>query len=215
MYPEPDGGADVVVLMVQRYINGRIVRRKEYLSPMWERGDSVINAIYGDCSRTYSGPAVQTVTGFHHLAGEAVGVLADGLEVENITVSSTGAIELPNPASVVHVGYRYNSDGAMLHLEAGSADGTAQGKVQRSHRLIFMVVDATAYKAGPSFSKLKLRTFRKPNDSLTAPIPLYTGNDEIAWDGGYSDQNLVCWRVDNMLPFILAAVMPQMHTQDR
>lgn len=213
--PSPDGGTDIVVMMVQRYINGRIVRRKEYLSRLWEYGDSVTDAVYADCARTYSGAAVETIIGLYHLAGEAVGVLADGLEIQDKVVSATGSITLDRPASVVHVGYRYNSDGALLHLEAGAADGTAQGKTQRSHRVIFMVVDATEYKAGPSFSKLRSRTFRKPNHSLTEPIPLYSGNDEMPWDGGYTDQNFVCWRVDGMFPFTLTAVMPQLNTQDR
>ena len=213
--PSPDGGSDIVVLMVQRYINGRIVRRKEYLGQMWETGNSVINAVYADCARSYAGSPVQNITGLYHLAGETVGILADGLEVQDKVVSDRGHITLDEPASVVHVGYRYNSDGALLHLEAGAADGTAQGKTQRSHRVIFMVSDATAYKAGPSFTKLRLRTFRKPNHSLTEPIPLYTGNDEIGWEGGYTDQNFVCWRVDGMFPFTLLAVMPHMNTQDR
>lgn len=218
--PSQDGTRDEVWLVVQRYINGRSVRYIEYMTKIWEKDDVQEDAVYGDCALTYEGSAVTSIAGLFHLAGETVQILADGAARPEVTVSALGAVTLTRSASVVQFGYSYNSDGKSLRPEAGSADGTAQGKTQRTHRLALRLFDTLGLKIGANFNAsgpgaLKTITFRTSNDNTGAAVPLYTGDKSFLFDGSYTDDNVVCWRFDGMLPATVLALMPQLHTQDR
>ena len=186
--PSADGTRDEVWVAVKRLINGRIVRYIEYLTKTWEKDDVQEDAVYGDCALTYDGAAITTVTGLWHLIGETVGVLVDGAAHPSRVVSSTGTITLTAPASKVQVGFTYNSDGQMLRQDVGAADGTAQGKIQRSHRVILRVHDTLGLLTGSGFhttgpGKLTETTFYRgttPGDSM---VPLFSGDVEIQWKG--------------------------------
>lgn len=76
-----------------------------------------LNDIYGVTAVNTSGfngattagnllTTVTSISGLSHLEGRAVAVTADGNEVTGLTVSA-GAITLPRPAAVVHVGLAY------------------------------------------------------------------------------------------------------------
>lgn len=214
--PASDASYDELWVVVQRYVNGRLVRYNEYLTDIWEQGDDQVNAFFVDSGLTYDGTPVTTVTGLIHLAGETVQVLADGATVPDVVVSSTGTITLAAAASVIHIGYAYNSDGQCLRFEAGSATGTAQGKLQRAHRVIFRLHDSLGLSVGRDFDHLTELTFRKSSDPMNQPVPLFTGDkDDFTWESGYSTEAYICWRWSSPLPGTILAIMPQLHTQDR
>ena len=218
--PSADGTRDEVWLVVKRYINGRTVRYVEYLTKIWEADDVQEDAVYGDCALTYDGVSAGTITGLWHLAGETIKVLVNGAAHTDEVVSATGTITLDAAATVVQVGYGYNSDGQMLRIDAGAADGTAQGKLQRTHRAIFRLHDTLGLKVGTKFTtsgygKLTEQTFRTSAMDTDEAVPLFSGDKEVAWEGSYTSDNYVCWRFDGMFPGTVEAVMPQLHTQDR
>ena len=218
--PSADGTRDEAWIVVKRFINGRVVRTNEFITQMWEKGDSQEEAVFADCAATYQGDPVTTVTGLWHLIGETVSVLADGAAHPTRVVSATGTITLDRPASIVQVGYAYNSDGQMLRLDAGAADGTAQGKTQRTHRAIVRLHDTLGLKTGSGFhttgaGKLTEFNFRTAADAVGQAVPLYTGDVEITWEGTYTSDNYFCFRFDGLFPATILAVMPQLHTQDR
>lgn len=212
--PAPDGARDEVWVIVNRRINGGTKRYVEYMTKMWERGDAQEDAFFVDCGLTYNGVPADVMTGLSHLNGETVSILADGA-VHPSKVVSGGEITLNREYSVVQVGLPYNSDVQALRMDVGAADGTAQGKIQRSHRIIFRFHDTLGVSVGPTFDKLDRLTFRKASDPMSAPVTLFSGDKEQPWDGEYTDENLVCLRWDTPLPGTLIAVMPQLHTQDR
>ena len=212
--PSPDETSDEVWMIVQRYVNGATKRYIEYLSPFWKRGDLQTNAFFLDSGLTYNGAPVTSVTGLDHLEGETVSILADGAAHPNKVVTS-GAVTLDRSASVVHVGYSYNSDGQTLRNNAGSADGTSQGKIQRKHRVTFRLLDTLGLQVGPNFTKLFTPTIRKSSDPADTAVPLFTGDLEVPWEGGYSTEDLIAWRISQPFPATLLAIMPQQITQDR
>lgn len=213
--PSPDGAYDELWLIVQRYIGGRVVRYTEFLSKLWEQGDNQTDSPHLDCRLTYDGAATQTLTGLHHLAGETVAVLADGGQVPDDSVQNTGVMNLDAEASVVQVGYPFDSDGQTLRFEAGSATGTAQGKKQRMHRVIFRLYDTLGLSIGPSFEHLTALPFRSASTPMGTPQPLFTGDRDIEWEGDYDTEATICWRMNSPLPGTVVALMPQMVTQDR
>ena len=212
--PSPTEVRDDVWMIVQRYVNGAVVRHVEYMSKFWELGDTQTDAIFLDSAVTYDSTATTTITGLDHLEGEVVSVLADGSSHPDKTVAS-GSITLDRSSSTVQVGYSYNSDGQTLRFEAGSADGTSQGKTQRHHRVAWRLYDTLGLKIGPDFTNLDEVIFRTTADELGEAVPLFNGDKSQTWSGGYSTEELICWRFSGPFPGTVEAIMPQLHTQDR
>jgi hypothetical protein len=158
---------------------------------------------------------VSSVSGLDHLEGETVSILADGAVQPNQVVAS-GAVTLDPVAAVVHVGYGYNSDGQMLILNAGAADGTALGKTQRPHRVGILLHRSLGLKLGLALdSTLKDITFRTAADAMTRAPALFTGIISETLEADYELGSRIAWRQSQPLPSTILAVMPQMHTQDR
>lgn len=218
--PASDGAYDETWLVVQRYINGRSVQYIEFMKDIWEQGNAQEDGYYADCSRTYDSTSTQTVYGLQHLAGETVAVVSDARELSNpsaLEVSANGVVSLSveDAGAVIHVGFPYDSDGETLRQESGSATGTAQGKFQRMHRVIFRLHDSLGLSVGPDFDTLTPVTFRTAAHMLGRATPLFTGDKSVAWEGPSSTETTICWRWSGALPGTILAIMPQMNTQDR
>jgi hypothetical protein len=157
---------------------------------------------------------VTTVSGLNHLEGETLQVCADGAALPDVTVSS-GRVTISESAAVIHLGYGYNSDGKLLRLEAGAADGTALGKTRRIHRVGIMLHRSLGLKMGPNFDDLDTIVFRTSADPLTRAVPLFSGIKSINVAFPYDMENQICFRQSQPLPSTVLAIMPQMITQDR
>lgn len=157
---------------------------------------------------------VSTISGLWHLEGESVSIFADGAAQPDATVAN-GAVTLDTPGATVSIGYGYNSDGQLLRIEAGAADGTALGKNRRTHRCGFLLHRTLGLKVGTSFDNLKEQTFRVSSDPMSRGVPLFSGvlSTEIVADTDFD--NLICWRQSQPTPGMILAVMPQMEVQDR
>ncbi len=157
---------------------------------------------------------VSSVAGLNHLEGQTVSILADGAVLPDAVVT-LGTVTLTNPSAVVHVGYNYDSDGQLLRLEAGAADGTALGKTRRMHRVGLLLHRSLGLKIGMSFDDLTTITFRTSSDPMTRAPGLFTGILSETVTADYDFENQFCWRQSQPLPSTVLAVMPQMVTQDR
>lgn len=213
--PAPDLTRDETWMIVQRYINGQTVRHIEFLTKMWEHGDSSATAVYLDCALTYNGSPITHITGASHLANETVGIIVDGSVRPDITLDNTGSVTLDRPGSIITLGYAYKSRGQTLRNDAGASDGTAQGKTQRKHRVGFRLLDSLGFTAGRDFNNLNPQIARTTADSLGAPPPLFTGDDSEIWEGDYSTDDTICYEWTQPYPGTLLAIMPQQHTMDR
>jgi hypothetical protein len=156
---------------------------------------------------------VTTITGLWHLEGQSVTILGDGAVQPDQTVAN-GTITLSIRATTVQIGLGYNSDGQMLRVEAGAADGTALGKTRRTHKVALLVYRSLGLKLGMSFTKLTPIIFRKTSDALSRAVPLFSGLKVELPDADYDLDNQLCWRQDLPLPSTILAVSPQLHTQD-
>ena len=211
--PTPSGDADEVWLIVKRTINGGTVRYVEYMTPKFD-ADVTTDAFFVDCGLTYDGAATTTVTGLDHLEGEALAVLADGATHPDVTVIS-GSVTLTRSTSVAHFGFTYESNVQTLKIEAGAADGTAQGKTKRIHRVNVRLYRTLGMKFGPDADNLDILPFRTSADAMGSPPALFTGDRSIEWNNGYDTEGLIYFRQDQPLPFTLLGIFPQLVTQDR
>lgn len=211
--PNIDGTADETYLIVKRTINGVTRRYIEYISGKFESG-LLTDAFFVDCGLTYSGSPVTTISGLDHLEGETVSILSNGATHPDRIVTN-GSITLVAASESVSVGLTYLSDIETLNIEAGAADGTAQGKTKRIHRVTLRLFETLGLKYGPNESSLDVLTFRAAGDSLNQPPALFTGDKSFNWNGYYETSGTVYLRQDQPLPFTVLGLFPQLVTQDR
>lgn len=211
--PTPDGTSDETWVIVKRTINGATVRYIEYITPRFD-DDVTTDAHFVDCALKYDSSATSTITGLWHLEGQTVRLLADGATHPDRTVSS-GSITLARDASVVTVGLAYESNVKTLRIEAGAADGTAQGKTKRIHRVAVRLHKTLGLQFGPDEDNLDTLTFRTSADELGNPPEMYSGDKQINWNAHYDTLGQMYFRQSQALPFTLLGVFPQLHTQDR
>lgn len=210
--PRPDGAGDQVWLAVRRTINGNTRRYVEYMEDPWVSGLQE-DQFYVDSGLTYSGPPATTISGLEHLEGATVAVLADGAPHPNRVVSG-GAITLQAPASKVQVGLPFTPVLQTMRIEAGAADGTAQGKTKRMHKVSFRFINTGSCQVGPDANTLETLEFRTPSDPMDSPPPLYTGDKLVAWPGGYDTDGRIYVTTNQPTALGVVAVFPQVVTQD-
>lgn len=229
--PAPDGSRDELWLAVKRTINGAPAVYVERMSKLWEEGDATPYALNGgmayrftpaattylnSAQRTVFGSPVTTISGLDHLEGQTVGVLADGATHPDCVVTG-GAITLDREVFDVNVGLKYTSRGRTMHVEAGAADGPAQGKLKRIHRVIFRLFDSlglTVTANGTGGQQAVTEPFRSTGDLMDAPPALMTGDYRVDWEGTYETEGYVDFATADPLPLNVSALVIQLDTQD-
>jgi hypothetical protein len=94
--PSDDGSMDDLWIIAELDGNKAILK----LADFWDEdaGLEMADAFFVDWGVSYSGAPLQTfTTGLTHLEGKQVRILADGAEINDLTVAG-GAITLPKPA---------------------------------------------------------------------------------------------------------------------
>ena len=212
--PSPDATRDELYLVVKRYINGGTKRYVEYLSKMWESDDVQEDAFHLDCGWTITNGSPSTAVAVPwHLEGQSLSFYIDGTKHPAITAAN-GKATLNTAATVVTLGYTYNSDGQTLPAEGGSANGTAQGKTKRIHAVGFWLMDTLGLKFGPDADNLTELLETKWGANFGTATPLFTGVAKERFEGDYDKLAQVYWRCDGPFPATVLAVMPEVNVSD-
>lgn len=211
--PAPDGSIDDVWLVVRRTVDGATVRHVEYVTAGFRTGDDPEDAVYLDASLSYDGAPATTISGIDHLEGETVGVVVDGATHPDRVVAS-GAITLQVAASVVHVGLKYRPRLKTMRLEAGAANGTAQGKIKRSSRITLRLIETLGGWVGTDFDDMDELQFRYGNDAMDAPPALFSGDIDIDPPQGWETDCCIAFEQRDPLPCTVAAIIPRVNTSD-
>lgn len=153
-------------------------------------------------------------SGLWYLEGQTVGIWSEGGDLGTAVITN-GTLTLPFYCGLIQIGLLYNSDGQMLTLDSGAADGTAMGKTRRVQRVGFRLYRACGLTYGIDFSHLDDMIFANGADALNRGPALFTGVKSETIDADYNFENQICWRQGGMSPGTILAVMPQMETQDR
>lgn len=205
---------DDLWVCVRRVINGSTVRTVELVQKYWEDGDTLPDAYFVDCGATYSGAATSTISGLTWLVGQTVSVLADGSVHPTCVVSAGGAITLQRSVTKAQVGLGYNSTGKTMRIEAGGADGPAQGKLKRIFRAVFRFFQSVGLNVQSTGGTAYPQNWRTSADLMDNPVALYTGDKRWAWDGSYELEGQVSWTQSDPLPSNVLMVTAQLDTQD-
>ena len=102
-----------------------------------------------------------------------------------------------------------------MSLEAGAANGTAQGKIKRLTNVILRMHRSLGGNLGPARDNVETLNFRRPSQPMGSPPPLYSGDSEpIPWRGGYERTARIWYTNDQPLPVTILALMSVVSTQD-
>lgn len=201
-------------LIVRRTINGQTKRYVEFMERPWRKGDTQPSAFYVDCGLTYTGESATVISGLDHLEGQTVDVLADGAVQPQLVVSG-GAVTLKYAATVANIGLPCPCRMVTERLDAGSADGTSQGKTKRINRLVFRFLNSLGGKFGPEDGPYDDILTRSGNDLMDNALPFFTGDTEqLEFPDGYNFDGIVDYVNDQPVPVTVVAIMPQLNTQD-
>ncbi len=212
--PCPDGTQDDLWMIVRRTIDGSTKRYIEYLEQDFTDESDIEDAFFVDSGLTYDGSPATTISGLGHLEGEEVSILVDGATHPRATVAS-GSVTLQRAGSKVHIGLPFETLLQTLRLEAGAADGTAQGKTKRITKVVVRFLATVGAQAGVNPADLDEIQFRSPSVPMNQAIPPFTGDKLVEWSGGYDFDGYMYISQPQPLPMTIVALMPQVITQDR
>ena len=191
------------------------------------------SGVYVDAGLSYNSTPATTISGLGHLdltywAGTSgiesnwLGVLADGA-VPTTTIKTSSSIGLSRAASVVYVGFNYQSYLTPTAFEAGAADGTSQGKYRRTNKVAvrFNEVQCGQWKG---IGSVNWNQFLYPKSAVggtptamrmdTAPTK-FTGVITLDWEGNYVLEDTITIRQSAPFPMTVCAIMPQQTVYDR
>lgn len=208
-----DTGEDELYMVVKRTINGVTKRYIELMKP-FSFGGVTTGAFFVDSGLAYSGTAVTSLSGLHHLQGETVSILANGASHQDKTVAN-GAVGLNVSTTVAAIGYGYSSVMETLRLEAGSVDGTSQGKPKRIHAITVRLHETVGAEIGSGSDKLDRIYFRDSSMPMDQAVPLFTGDKDVEFEGGFDDDDRIYARQTQPLPLTVLALFPRMNTFDK
>ena len=202
-----------VYVIIKRTVNGATKRYVEFLNvfDFDETDNSSFNFL--DSELSYSGSAVSTLSGLDHLEGQVVSILADGATHPNRTVSS-GSITLDRSAKSVKVGLAYTSLLQTMRLNAGSQNGTSQGKTKRIYDITVRMFETIGVEVGPDLNNMERIPFRSSADLMDEGIPPFTGDKEVEFRGNYETDGFIFVRQTQPLPFTILSLYPRLTTND-
>jgi hypothetical protein len=208
-----DSGEDELYIVVKRTINGVTKRYIEQMQT-FDFGGATIGAFFVDSGLRYEGPSTTTLFGLEHLEGETLSVMVNGATHPDRTVVG-GAIDLAFGATVAVVGYGYTSNMETLRIESGSLDGTSQGKPKRIHGITLRLHETVGIEVGSGEQELDRIPFRDSSMNMDEAVPLFTGDKEIEFRGGYENDDRIYVRQNQPLPMTVLGLFPRMNTFDK
>ena len=207
-----DSGEDELYMIVKRTINGQT---KQYVEVMktFDFGSDTTNAFFVDSGLVYSGSSTTTLSGLYHLEGASMSILANGATHPDKTVSS-GGITLDFAITSGAVGLAYTSKMQTQRIEAGSSDGTSQGKPKRIHDITLRFFETVGAEVGTNAADADRIFFRDSSMDMDTAVPLFTGDKDIEFPGGFEEGDRVFVQQTQPLPLTVLALYPRMNTHD-
>ena len=200
------------------YASTRTTATKRYVErfKLFDFGTDVADAFYVDSGLTYSGTAASTLTGVEHLRGFDVEVLANGAtHPTRHPAADPSQIVLERTTTSAHVGLPFTSHLLTLRVDAGSQEGTSQGKTKRISDVSVRLYRTVGLLVGESSTVNDRVPFRDSSMAMDTAVPLFTGDKDIEFDGGYGHEGQIYIAQNQALPMTIIGVYPRLQTFDR
>lgn len=194
-----------------RYIE-RMALRLEASDVAGVMTSRVEEALFLDAAVTYNGASATEFAGVLHLDGETVGILADGVVLDQQVVDGN-IITLSSAASIVLVGLPYNCDFETLNVEVPLKEGTIQSRKVKIGNVTFRLKDTRGGWVGPDSSNIyeafTQQSFRESSGENLSATELFTGDVRQPLGAQYSQGGRVFYRQVDPLPVTIGAIVPE------
>lgn len=158
---------------------------------------------------------VTNISNLTWLENETVSILADGGLHPNVVVSNSGTITLTFPAAKVQIGYSNKSQGRLLRVEGGAADGTSIGKTRRTTRAAFQIHRAGELSIGTTFNNLiPMKFTRADNQKADIAPALVSQIEREGVESAYDFESQICFQQSTGLPGMIVSITSFMEEQD-
>lgn len=198
----PEGNEDSLYCIVNRTINGATRRYVERLASRQFTDQE--DAVFADCSLTYSGSPATTISGLTHLEGKTVSILADGAVCARQVVTG-GAITLGTAASTVQVGLPIEADLQTLPMAAGIDGAYGQGRTKNINRAWLRVYRSGGIFVGPDANHLTEARMRR-TETLDGPVTLRSEEIPIMVTPSWGSDGQVFIRQTDPLPLTVVSL---------
>lgn len=130
---------DMLIILVEREINGVTRRYMEILSKELLENIPLTDVPYLDSAMRYQGAESTKITGLSHLEGETVRVMNRGAFHEDVEVKN-GTIELTYPIKDGWIGLPYDASFETLERDFGDRQVSIKMSKARIHRLVLYLL---------------------------------------------------------------------------
>jgi hypothetical protein len=156
---------------------------------------------------------VNIIAGLDHLEGQTVSILVDGATHPTKVVASN-QITLDRFGTDVKVGLQYTSILKTMRIDAGSQDGTSQGKTKRIYEVTARLYETVGVEVGPDLNNMERIPFRTSANPMDQGIPPFTGDKQVEFRGNYDTDGFMMVRQTQPLPLTLLSLYPRLVTND-
>ena len=176
------------------------------------RGQNITTAT-SHASGAVTKEVVNIIAGLNHLEGQTVSILVDGATHPTKVVASN-SITLDRFGTDVKIGLQYTSILKTMRIDAGSQDGTSQGKTKRIYEVTARLFETVGVEVGPDLDNMERVPFRTSADPMDQGIPPFTGDKEVEFRGNYDTDGFMMVRQTQPLPLTLLSLYPRLVTND-
>lgn len=153
--------------------------------------------------------------GLNHLEGKEVAIIADGSERERQVVTN-GSVKISNYDNIVTVGLPIESVYIPQTMYFNSGNGMGVGDVQRIDSVTLMLWRSMGGKIGDKYNNLIPLYYRKTDERMDNPAPLFSGNKTTCVDFNNSTIEERGARLiihnDSVFPMNILAIAPHIST---
>jgi len=205
----PGSDEDTITLSVRRTINRQTRRYIEQMQPR-DWGSDQSDAFFVDCGITDT-TGLARIDNLGHLEGKTVKVLVDGATQDDKTVED-GSITLDATGGTVHVGLGYTWIVEPMRMDTNSPAGTTHGRAKKIPEIVisFYQTGAASYGDGVDTYTIPWRS----TEDYDTPPALFTGDKEVAFDGGFSTDDAIEIRGDDPVPATVRAIIPKVEVTE-
>jgi hypothetical protein len=114
----------------------------------------------------------------------------------------------------VQIGLPFISRLVSVDIDAGAADGTAQGKARRIHRVVVRLINSLGCKIGADEGPLETLILRDGSMPMDQAPRLFTGDQTVVFPKGWGRAARIAVLQDSPLPCSVVALVAQLSTMD-
>ena len=102
-----------------------------------------------------------------------------------------------------------------LRVDVGSQEGTAQGKTKRISDVTIRLYRTVGLLVGSSETELDRVPFRDSSMAMDTAVPLFTGDKDVEFKGGYEHEGQIVVKQNQALPMTVIGIYPRLQTFDQ